>query len=1134
MKLSHLWIRILLAPILAAPAAWAYPTVPENPSVSSAWFTGSPSGSFTRYQWQSDPAALDSLAFLVRSLVYDATHLQCDLKPATSPFKFEEKSCSAQLVRCPRFAHQSSAFAAGNGNTTLKNNVALLLSGFSTFNYCGMGPLNAQGGPPDEAIWAMLGYLPSSVVESDVFKARFANLLQQRETYNGIPVPGRAYAVDTYAVLPRSVRRQAMGVMKQYLAESVGRGCQVYAEGKSNVDSVHDTVEPAYYYDCAYQSVLGDAASYQARDSGQPAFRNLLPYALSDAANIKIRKEGVESARRFSCVDRPYHPSRNPEDPGLIFFTGSNCSGDALIYVPFESETTDLWSPGQAFYRLRQPLTGATASPPVYETERYRDLTPAQLQEWSQILLPGNRAAQFPMLPVPQLQDATVAPGLANKLEAFSHFLEILDRKIYSIPEPGSGPTERRLAFRRTVRFKYRNHADISASESLTPINGQPYRAYFPGGAGGPFDPYFDDENRLETAGGSQPKSYLSEATPGNASTCQNMIAGDTSLHSVYPKNGVTPTRRGRFYYADLLPSDARRYAGRVLRQYRDISLIPVSQSDKKYSKVEKWEGLNWNREENPGDWDVFDRAASFPVTRSRPLTVQEANPVVNLVEDIPATSISNPSEICKRGQSALSRMRVGSCGAGGNLNLGGGVQLVGAMSCRVLQMSGPTPFLSLPRPIVEGDAGNLRMRSLAEGQIFATSWVKTPPTGSQQVSWIQVWSAATNTQLSSLPTTGGGTYTPVSAGIQNASVDCDEQGVVCTCGVRFKADVPVNPNWQIRCVPPPSIPDQNCRIHELRIENRTIVREQWKDDLPSDESGLVSGLFCKRGESLLSLGRNRSHFSGTPQRWVDATTFGPSSDDRPDHHACVRHLFPPVVSSQASRQVGPVGNPILALEAMGDGVAGGAMACSYDPISIRKLADFSSLPATLRMPISQVLFVAEPTGIRDPIAPWRLVIPSSTTWTSSTYARPSNLTLAAGLASLINGDPSHLIPSNVTVPQRGVALGLLNRHSAALDPGVGPEGEWYPAGAPATWITPAIPVNYGRCVQFKGLAQHPGVPLGPFALPLRNYLLEVLQLNLADDPGTLPNPARCSNVPWKPVSPAGAGGTGREAFKLE
>lgn len=1133
MNLRHLWIRCLLAPILAAPAAWGYPNVPENPSVSSAWFNASPNGSFTRYQWQSDPAALDALAFLARSLVYDAGHLQCDLKPATNPFKFEEKSCSAQLVRCPRLAHQSSAFAAGGGDTTLKNNVALLLSGFSTFNYCGMGPLNAQGGPPDEAIWGMLGYLPSSVVESAVFKSSFVNFLQQRETYNGTPVPGRAYAVDTYAVLPRSVRRQAMGVMKQYLAESVGRGCQVYAEGKSNVDSVHDTVEPAYYYDCAYQSVLGDAASYQARDSGQPAFRNLLPYALSDAANIKIRKEGVESARRFSCVDRPYHPSRNPEDPGLIFFTGPNCTGNALIYVPFESETTDLWSPGPAFYRLRQPFNGASASPPVYETERYRTLTPAQLQEWSQILLPANRSAQFPLLSSSQLQDPNAAPGLANKLEAFAHFLEILDRKIYSISEPGSGPIERRLAFRRTVRFRYRGHADISASESLAPINGQPYRAYFPGGAGGPFDPYFDDGNRLKTAGGFQPESYLSEATPGAASTCQNMSAVDTSLHSVYPKNGVTPTRRGRFYFADLLPSDARRYAGRVLRQYRDVSLIPASQADKKYSKVEKWEGLNWNRVEDPLEWDVFDRAASFPLTRSRPLIFQELNsPSLGLVHDISAL-VGDPTQICSRGQSALSPLRVGSCGAGGTLSLGGGMDRVGAMSCRLLQVSGLTPLLTHPRPMDESQAGPLREMALGKGDVFATSWVKTPPTGSAESEWIQIWSPS-GSQLTSLPTNTGGSYTPVKNGFQSAKVDCDEQGVVCACGVRFKSDVQFNPNWQIRCVPPPLNSDQNCRIHVLRIENRTVVREQWKDDLPSDESGLVSGLFCKRGESLLSLGRNRSHFSGTPQRRVDATTFGPSSDDRPDHHACVRHLFPPVVSTQASRQVGPVGNPILALEAMGDGIAGGAMACSYDPISIRKVADFSSLTATLKMPISQVLFVSLPTGPRDPTAPWKLAIPSSTTWTSSTYARTSNLTLAAGLASLINGDPSHLIPAAVTAPQRGLALGLLNPYSAALDPGVGPEGEWYLAGGSATWITPAIPVNYGRCVQFKGLAQHPGVPLGPFALPLRNYLLEVLQLNLADDPGTLPNPARCSNVPWKPVSPAGAGGTGREAFKLE
>jgi hypothetical protein len=246
-----------------------------------------------------------------------------------------------------------------------------------------------------------------------------------------------------------------------------------------------------------------------------------------------------------------------------------------------------------------------------------------------------------------------------------------------------------------------------------------------------------------------------------------------------------------------------------------------------------------------------------------------------------------------------------------------------------------------------------------------------------------------------------------------------------------------------------------------------------------------------------------------------------------------MRYLIPGVVSTNPERQSGPVQNPIPALEAMGDGIAGGSMVCTLDPLVMRKVGDFGrNLSATQRLPLLFSNYVEAGTSTE----PWVMTVPTPSNWTSDIYTRPNPL--PTPIAQTINEDPTQFPPSSFQPHQLGLSLGFLDPFGsttfpAVLDPATGPENEYFFAGQASgvnQFTSPTIPVNYGRCVRMKGLSQHPGAPLGPYAFPLRNYLLEVLQLNLTGNVDGLPNPARCTNVPWRPV---GTRGTAREQFQL-
>jgi hypothetical protein len=232
-----------------------------------------------RYAWQSNPTFTDALIYLASSMIFDANAYACT--NFTDP-----NTCFDFMSRCPKPKDI-------NGALDTKGH-ALFMDNFNYFNYCRMNSEAARA--------EMTGNVPDAVKSATVYNAKFMPL-----------APSNGYLIDSYALLPKDLRRHTMGVIKQMWS-----GIKTCTEFKQrrNVISLREIEAPVGFYDCAYRD----------HEPGDPSGRQ----AKNEGVDFVPRDRGNQTE---SCLGRR-----------TLYFDGPDCTGTAHVLV---SDTES------AFYRQR-------------------------------------------------------------------------------------------------------------------------------------------------------------------------------------------------------------------------------------------------------------------------------------------------------------------------------------------------------------------------------------------------------------------------------------------------------------------------------------------------------------------------------------------------------------------------------------------------------------------------------------------------------------------------------------------------------------------------------------------------------------------------------------------------------------
>lgn len=273
----------------------------------------------------------------------------------------------------------------------------------------------------------------------------------------------------------------------------------------------------------------------------------------------------------------------------------------------------------------------------------------------------------------------------------------------------------------------------------------------------------------------------------------------------------------------------------------------------------------------------------------------------------------------------------------------------------------------------------------------------------------------------------------------------------------------------------------------------RTVkINEWWVPDEFGDKTGLAQGLMCGEGEELYSLGRNDADFGSYTKDFFRKTAPTPSQ-------FCARYLFSRQPRRDAATGVdilGDAGNPLPDMSFLSNGVRGGAMICENDPLIQSVTAvDFSGGANNFYDP-----------GPSDGV----IVAPPAVSYLNRLNANHILISVLGSMPAPKVLDSATFFDRNA--PSGSKIGGIANRAIGLGDP---VRGNPYPdSGAMAAGIQPSIPTNYGFCVATRLSPELPNSSMGPLAIPMRNYMIDLVVNNTSGLGPNVPpynTPPHCS-----------------------
>lgn len=487
------------------------------PSISLAQFLTSPdwflpsSGSANHsYAWQQDPKYYDALAYNVSMILFDLHNFDC-FDPA-SPEK-----CFNSMQRCPVPRTKTDGSPDNNSWDDFMENFNNPRGGYDN-GYC-----TSYTELIGDTSGATAQY-PANIISSPLFNSNFSNTkLTNRQ----------GYMLDSYAVVPKALRRSAVATTRQIMngvkfgipTSTLPLPLQVFlpTNTKMTCDGSGGTENFKNFRNFAtYNDNIDINPNNGTNESRRPIKGPVGFYDCAQRVNTShFPSQGVD----FTIRDRGINPDNKCVDQRVIYFSDNDCTG----YAYFDQGTTE---PAKDFYRFRDissadeavvdlsqtPFTGSGPGADILARSLNLDSYPNPFG-------PGVTKTMHQVL----TDFSTDSGSNENRKKAIvvAFYTEILDRTIYYAKNDE--------IFRRTVIFDYQGGSKTPLSSNYQ--NFIKHRRFIANFSDAP-------DSRRNTDG-----------------SCDNLNGGQ--------KNALIGHYMG---YLDRLDGNITDYSGFVMRPYREIT----------------------------------------------------------------------------------------------------------------------------------------------------------------------------------------------------------------------------------------------------------------------------------------------------------------------------------------------------------------------------------------------------------------------------------------------------------------------------------------------------------------------------------------------------------------------------------